>query len=661
MKNMKLAMKIGAGFGILILFIVVVSGFSWRGIATLEHGAGEYQRIALNSNLIGRVQANMLNMQMSVKDFINSGSEQTVEEYKKSYQKMSGFMASAHETIKNAKLSEYLDRMDADIASYNTAFEQIVAFKTERDGSLAELDGGGEAMEATLSELMATAARTGATSTGYKSGLSLRLLLLARLDVDSFLKTSSQEDVAKVTKRLEEFQASLKELRSSLLSVDWNTFVDDIEKRIGGYTTALNRMVELTNSRNKVIGETLDTLGPKIATAAEEIKLTYVKEQEALGTQLNTTSSSATLTVIIASLIAVIFGCVVSFFLTRAITGPVRKTADFAAVMAGGDFTRQLDIQQADEIGIMAGSLNRMVNELGSMIREVITGVETLSGSSADLTGVSTQLTAVARDTSEKADSVAASAEEMSTNIQSVSAAMEESSANVGMVASATDEMTATVNEIAMNAEKARAITDNAVKQSHATSQKMASLGESATKIGRVTETITEISDQTNLLALNATIEAARAGEAGKGFAVVANEIKELAKQTAVATVDIKNQIGEIQQTTSATIIDIEKITAVIQEINEMIATIATAVEEQSATTAEIAGNISQAAQGIGEVNENVAQSTLVVTGITQEIAAINQQSSSVEEGSSKVQVSAQSLADLSTQLQKLVSRFKVR
>ncbi|SHO46430.1 methyl-accepting chemotaxis protein [Desulfopila aestuarii DSM 18488] len=661
MKSMKLAMKIGVGFGVLILFIVVVSVFSWRGIATLDNGAEEYQRIALNSNLIGRVQANMLNMQMSVKDFINSGSEQAVEEYKQSYAKMSGFMASAHDSIKDTKLGEHLDNMDADIASYNSAFEQIVAFKAERDTSLADLDGGGQAMEATLSELMATAARTGATSTGYKSGLSLRLLLLARLDIDSFLKTNNKDEVDKVTKRLGEFQASLKELRSSLLSVDWQTFVDDIEGKIGGYTATFDRMVELTNSRNQVIDQTLDILGPKIAAAAEEIKLTYVKEQDQLGTKLSATSSSATLTVIIASLIAVVFGCVVSFFLTRAITGPVRKTADFAAVMAGGDFTRQLDIQQGDEIGVMASSLNRMVNELGSMIREVITGVETLSSSSSDLTNVSAHLTSVARDTSEKADSVAASAEEMSTNIQSVSAAMEESSANVGMVASATDEMTATVNEIAMNAEKARAITDNAVRQSHATSQKMASLGDSATKIGRVTETITDISDQTNLLALNATIEAARAGEAGKGFAVVANEIKELAKQTAVATVDIKNQIGEMQQTTSSTITDIEKISTVIQEINEMIATIATAVEEQSATTVEIAGNISQAAQGIGEVNENVAQSTMVVTGITQEIAAINQQSSSVEEGSGKVQVSAQSLADLSIQLQKLVSRFKVR
>ncbi len=149
-----------------------------------------------------------------------------------------------------------------------------------------------------------------------------------------------------------------------------------------------------------------------------------------------------------------------------------------------------------------------------------------------------------------------------------------------------------------------------------------------------MTETINEISEQTNLLALNATIEAARAGEAGKGFAVVANEIKELARQTAAATVDIKNQINDMQATTATTVEDIEKISEVIAEINNVINGIATAVEEQSMASNEIAGNISQASLGIAEVNENVAQSTVVIADITRDIAGINQQSTQVGDGS---------------------------
>jgi len=248
----------------------------------------------------------------------------------------------------------------------------------------------------------------------------------------------------------------------------------------------------------------------------------------------------------------------------------------------------------------------------------------------------------------------------MSVNIQSVSAAMEQSSSNVNMVASSTEEMTATVNEIAQSAEKARSISESAVKQSKLTSDKMSALGDSAKKIGKVTETITEISEQTNLLALNATIEAARAGEAGKGFAVVANEIKELARQTASATIDIKNQISEMQTTTSMTVKDIETISAVIVDINHVINGIATAVEEQSAASSEISSNISQASLGIAEVNENVAQATVVVADITRDIAEINQQSNQVGEGSFHVQRNAQGLADLASQLQDLVKKFKV-
>ncbi len=357
---------------------------------------------------------------------------------------------------------------------------------------------------------------------------------------------------------------------------------------------------------------------------------------------------------------SVALSILMAFFTVRSITGPVHKTSLLAAAMAQGDFTNKLDINQKDEVGHMASSLNSMVAQLSSMIRDIVGGVNTLSASSNDLASVSRQLSSSASETSNRANTVAAAAEEMNANFHSVSAAMEQSSSNVHMVASAAEEMTSTVSEISQSAARARNIAETAVQQSQQSLKKMSSLGNAANKIGRVTDLINDISEQTNLLALNATIEAARAGDAGKGFAVVANEIKELARQTATATDDIRDQIHEMQSITQMSVKDIDDVTRIIAEINDVITGIASAVEEQFATTTDIASNISQAALGISEVNENVAQASTVIADISRDIAGISLQSGQVETGSSNVQDSAQGLAALAVQLERLVKQFKV-
>lgn len=364
----------------------------------------------------------------------------------------------------------------------------------------------------------------------------------------------------------------------------------------------------------------------------------------------------------VVAIIGIIAIVLTALLITRSIVKPVQGVvASLTELSQGeGDLTTRLPVSTKDEIGQLAERFNNFMEKLHAMIRDIATGVGTLSSSSSELSAISQQMSTSAEQTSGKSNTVAIAAEEMSTNMSSVSTAMEQSSTNTSMVASAAEEMTATINEIAKNAEHARTISDQAVRQTSGAGVQMSELGRAAQAIGKVTETITEISEQTNLLALNATIEAARAGEAGKGFAVVANEIKELAKQTSEATLDIKRQIDGIQLSTGNTVETIEEIGKVINNVNEIVSSIAAAVEEQSVSTKEIAENISQVSSGIGEVNQNVAQSSQVVDNITKDITEVNQASSEIANSSSQVRLSADELSQLAEQLNGLVGKFKV-
>lgn len=269
---------------------------------------------------------------------------------------------------------------------------------------------------------------------------------------------------------------------------------------------------------------------------------------------------------------------------------------------------------------------------LKTTVKTVTDNAQALSSASEELTAVSQQMSSNSEETAAQANVVAAASEQVSKN--------------VATVASSAEEMSASVREIAKNANDAAKVATEAVKVADDTNRTVAKLGESSVEIGKVIKVITSIAQQTNLLALNATIEAARAGEAGKGFAVVANEVKELAKQTATATEDISQKIEAIQNDTKGAVVAIDRIGKIINQINDIQNTIASAVEEQTATTNEIARNAAEAAKGSNEISKN--------------ITSVSQAAKNTTEGANNTLSAATELSKLSSDLKRVVDLAKV-
>ena len=354
---------------------------------------------------------------------------------------------------------------------------------------------------------------------------------------------------------------------------------------------------------------------------------------------------------------------VFSIMVSRSITIPIMLGVSILQRISAGDVSQNVPESMSgrlDELGDLARAMQAMSENLRRLLGGISSGIQTLAAAATELSAVSKETASGTASMSDRAHTVAAAAEQASANTMSIATGMEQSSSSLASVASATGEMSATVGDISANTSKARSISEQATGQAQTITEQMQKLGLAAQEIGHVTETITNISAQTNLLALNATIEAARAGTAGKGFAVVANEIKELAKQTAEATEDIKKKIAGIQNSTGMAITDIGQITTVIKDVGMIVSSIAAAIEEQATVTKDVARNIAQASGGVRDANERVSQTAEVSRSIARDIAGVNASVSDIRRGGEDVQASAVELSKLAEHLGAQVGQFRI-
>jgi methyl-accepting chemotaxis protein len=352
--------------------------------------------------------------------------------------------------------------------------------------------------------------------------------------------------------------------------------------------------------------------------------------------------------------VAILVGISTTVVISRGVSSIQGEIAPIVA----GDLTRRVQYSGQDELGAIAKSINELTAAMHDGVKQIDVAVKQTEAAATELSAISTQIASNTEETTAQTVSVASAATQSSTSTDAIAQATQKMSANMSTVAAAVEEMSSSIGEVSRNCQEESQIAGEAEAKTRETRERMERLGQAAQQIGKVVEVIARIAAQTNLLALNATIEAASAGQAGKGFAVVAGEVKDLARQTAQATVEIRSHIDEMQSSTASALEGMHGIGAVIERLHGVSQAIAGAIEQQSAAVNEIASNVAGTSSSATEVANNVGQSAAGVREISQTIESLSEAARDTASGVAQIRLSAESLATMSASLRSLVNKY---
>jgi methyl-accepting chemotaxis protein len=619
LSNLKISARLFGGFGIVLGLMVLLAATVSTNLMGTSQDVVDYRRTAVNTNQIGRIQANVLATRLAVKDFVKTGSDASIRAVQERHAATMALFDEAAQTIKNPERREALAQMRAQMEEYGQTFKKVTDLQANRNELVAILNTVGPAATASLEATVETVSGNGKPAQIAALAIAMKDLLAMRLDANKFLLENRPEDLESAIA----YELDGKKNAELLRGVVDDAVVDTMVRQLTAYEDALRAVGKVIQERNALITGTLDRIGPQIAEEIEAMKLDYKSVQDTLGPQMQADTENSVVVSIAVASVAVIVGIIAALLITRSITAPVGGLTAAMGRLSDGDTGTQIpSTEQKDEIGLMARAVqvfkdnmirareleeqekkqqaerNRRAEAMEAAVNsfqsQIAERLEALRGVSDELGRSADTLTGVANETKEQSTGAAAASDQTAANVQSVSAAAEEMDSSFG--------------EIVSQVSRASTSVENTSGRARQTLTSIEDLQEQSEGIAQVLELITGIAEQTNLLALNATIEAARAGDAGKGFAVVASEVKSLATQTGKATEEIAEKIRRVQEACGTSVSAVREIVSSIEEVNEISAAISAAVEQQKAATSEITRNMQEAAKGTEQLSSNIAR-----------------------------------------------------
>ncbi|MBI9071160.1 MAG: HAMP domain-containing protein [Melioribacteraceae bacterium] len=363
--NLKIKNKILSGFSLVLVLLVIVSAVSYYTISSADSGFSDYRSTAISTNTLGRVQANLLEARLQVKNFNDTGSEKSLEDFGERFKAFDDILHNSVEELKGTEYEKALNEVNTLSEEYHENFDKVAEFRKERDKLvnvvLANL--GVEVVEQLLPRMNAGSSVAGNASIH---------MLLARLYAVKFMEDNSEASKNRVFDEFDEVHSYVQRLNSNQITTSVNNYKKNFE-----------RLVELIKERNDIIDNKLDKIGPKIADDVEQIKLGLKAQQDIIGPAVQAQNATGNLIVIFASLAALLIGVLAAFWIAKNLTAPILTIAERVkqlqsvcitnlgnglVAMSKGDLnakvekaTKHLRFTSKDELGDMANSVDEMI------------------------------------------------------------------------------------------------------------------------------------------------------------------------------------------------------------------------------------------------------------------------------------------------------------